>query len=199
MNSVREAKKAMRTAVRAAVLALGPDERRDQERTILAEVGRLPAFREPRTVLLYVSFLPDEVPTMGLVHDALARGQVVALPRVDRPSRRLCLHRIDDPARDLVAGTLGIPEPRDGIDEMGPELIDSVLVPGVAFDMMGHRLGRGAGYYDRLLPRLRPGVPRWSLALGPMWVEAVPREPHDEPIDIILGADRRFDRTVSLP
>jgi 5-formyltetrahydrofolate cyclo-ligase len=199
MGAVRDAKRAMRAAVRAAVIGLDPALRSQEERAVLDQVDRLPGFVQAGTLLLYVSALPDEIPTMGLIAAALDRGQVVVLPRVDRGARRLSLHRIDDPTRDLVAGVFGIPEPAERIPEIDPGAIDWALVPGVAFDVMGYRLGRGAGYYDRLLPLLRPETPRWSLALRLMWVDAVPREPHDQPIDGILGADRRFERTITGP
>jgi 5-formyltetrahydrofolate cyclo-ligase len=58
-----------------------------------------------------------------------------------------------------------------------------VLVPGLAFDATGHRLGRGAGHYDKLLPGLRPEVPRWALILDVQWSEDLPVEPHDQPLD----------------
>ena len=63
-------------------------------------------------------------------------------------------------------------------------------MPGLAFDAEGFRLGRGKGHYDRLLPTLRPEAPRWALALGPQWVDALPVEAHDQPLDGILGVGR---------
>ena len=88
---------------------------------------------------------------------------------------------VDDPEHDLAPGTLGIPEPRAVCLEIAPDDVDWVLVPGLAFDDRGFRLGRGAGHYDRLLPTLRPDAPRWALAFDCQWVEAFPVEPHDVP------------------
>ena len=68
-----------------------------------------------------------------------------------------------------------------------------MLVPGLAFDARGYRLGRGAGHYDRLLPTLRPDAPRWALALDCQLVEGLPIEPHDVPIP---WADPADDETL---
>jgi len=65
---------------------------------------------------------------------------------------------------------------------VGPADLDVVLVPGRLFDRDGFRLGRGGGHYDRLLPRLRPGVPAVGVTVGARVVERVPREPHDVPM-----------------
>lgn len=105
---------------------------------------------ESQTVLLYHA-LPDEVDTALLLSEAMEAGKTVLLPRVD--GERLTLHPYDP--SQMQSGEYGIMEP---LTEEFPESrygeIDLVLVPGMAFDRLGHRLGRGKGFYDRLLPRL---------------------------------------------
>jgi 5-formyltetrahydrofolate cyclo-ligase len=90
---------------------------------------------------------------------------------------------------------MGIPEPGRHLAEVAPEEIDWALVPGLAFDDRGFRLGRGAGYYDRLLPTLRPDAPRWALAYDCQWIEALPNESHDQPLDGIVSPGK-FWRVV---
>ena len=110
---------------------------------------------------------------------------------------------IDDLDADLEPGTLGIPEPAPDCPEVEPEAVDWVLVPGLAFDAAGYRLGRGAGHYDRLLPTLRPDAPRWALAFDCQWVDDLPVEPHDVPLDGIVSptpatSSRRSRRGAQL-
>ena len=98
--------------------------------------------------------------------------------------------------RTSPRGTLGIPEPRRDRPEVAPAEVDWVLVPGLGFDAECFRIGRGAGHYDRLLPTLRPDIPRWSLCLSSQWVEALPVEPHDQRLDGV--ADRLPGRHSAL-
>jgi 5-formyltetrahydrofolate cyclo-ligase len=116
------------------------------------------------------------------------------LPRVERSSKTLQLHQVEDLARDLQPGHRGIPEPSLSCREVDPSEIEWVLVPGLAFNERGDRLGRGAGHYDRLLPKLRPDVPRWALILDTQWLDEIPTEPHDQPMDGV--ADHRQVCTV---
>ena len=107
-----------------------------------------------RTVLLTLPFR-SEWDTRPLAVDALRAGKRVVIPRVDRVARMLRLHAVADLDADVVAGYLGIPEPRETLPVVEPGDVDWVLVPGVAFDAAGRRLGYGGGFYDRLLPLIR--------------------------------------------
>jgi 5-formyltetrahydrofolate cyclo-ligase len=180
-------KQALRRAMIARILALDPDERRAQEGVLVDRFGTLPGLANAGTVLLYVSAFPEEIQTGPMLSRVLDREQRLVCPRVDRAERRLRLYQVEDPHRDLVPGTLAIPEPRRTCPEVAPEAIDWVLVPGLAFDDRRYRLGRGAGHYDRLLPALRPEVPRWALILDCQWVEPLPAEVHDVPLDGIVS------------
>ena len=179
----------MRREAIARVAALDPDARRDQEAALGLILGSLPGFAGAGSVLLYASAFADEVATVPWIDRALALRKRVLLPRVDPPGRRLRLFEVADPARDLVLGHRGIPEPASTCREVEPAEVDWALVPGLAFDDRGYRLGRGAGYYDRLLPTLRPEVPTWALILDAQWVVEVPVEPHDRAISGV--ADHR--------
>jgi 5-formyltetrahydrofolate cyclo-ligase len=102
----------------------------------------------------------------------------------------LVLHAIGDPIADVVAGFRGIPEPRPDAPPVSPQAVDWVLVPGVAFDVAGGRLGYGGGYYDRLLPAMRAGTPRVAAAFEAQIVAHVPRAPHDAGVDAIVTEAR---------
>jgi 5-formyltetrahydrofolate cyclo-ligase len=162
---------------------MDPEARQAQESGLLGRLGTLTGFEAARSILLYATAFPEEIHTGPMLRRVLEDGKRLVLPTVDRVARRLRLFEVADIDRDLRPGVRGIPEPRPECREVGPEKVDWVLVPGLGFDRRGYRLGRGAGHYDRLLPTLRPDVLRWALILDTQWVEDLPIEPHDQPID----------------
>ena len=191
---LKHRKAEIRGEVVRKILATSPEERRSQEVALAGRFEDLPGFAEAASVLLYASAFPEEVDTRPMIGRAAELGKRIILPSVDRRNRRLILSEVADIGRDLVAGHRGIPEPRAVCPEIDPLAVDWVLVPGLAFDDRGHRLGRGGGYYDRLLPMLRPEAPRWGLIFDAQWFEDLPIEPHDRPMDGV--ADR--SRTVII-
>jgi 5-formyltetrahydrofolate cyclo-ligase len=185
-------KRELRRSMQATVAALDPDERRAQEDSLIAIFPDLPGFAEARSVLLFIPTFPEEPKTMELLSIAFGLRKHVLCPRVDRSARRLRLHRVIDPATDLQRGVLGIPEPRPDLREELEQTVDWALVPGLAFDERGFRLGRGGGYYDRLLPLLRPDAVCWALCLSCQLVSELPVERHDVPINGVSTPDRRL-------
>jgi 5-formyltetrahydrofolate cyclo-ligase len=176
----------LRRSSRKALRALDPELRRRAQAEILRRASELPGFARARIVLLYAAAFPEEVPTRGLLELCLNRGQTLVLPRVDLVGKRLHLHEVRELDRDLQAGCMNIPEPTLETPVVSPDHIDWAWVPGLAFDARGFRLGRGGGFYDRLLAELPDRAPRWSLALSQQCVERLPVEPHDLPVDAIV-------------
>ncbi|WP_435016049.1 5-formyltetrahydrofolate cyclo-ligase [Tundrisphaera sp. TA3] len=193
MASIKREKAELRRRVTAAVLAMDPAERKAQEQGLADRLVQLPGIAGARSVLIYAGVFGDEIDTRRFPRSLLSLGKTAVYPTVDREARRLRLFAVEDEGRDLVTSPYGIPEPRAGCREVEPAEVDWVLVPGVAFDDRGFRLGRGGGYYDRLLPLLRPEVPRWALILTPQRVDRVPTEPHDQALDGIAD----WQRTVA--
>lgn len=183
----------MRREIIAARDALSDSIRCAQGQSIRAVLQALPALIAARTLLVTLPFR-SEWDTRPLVEQALRAGKRVALPRVDRVARMLRLHAITDLGSDLVAGNLGIPEPRQTLPGVDPGEVDWVLVPGVAFDACGRRLGYGGGFYDRLLPLLRPDAPRIAGAFDVQLVDEVPVGPHDLPVDAVVSPTRMPER-----
>lgn len=163
------------------------------EREVL---GPLRARRGGRLNLFsYVSFR-DEPDTRPLLASCLAQGDRLLAPKIGA-QRSLTLHELSGTA-DLVLGTWGIPEPAEHTAVWPPERypeIDVIVVPGLAFDLNGGRIGFGAGYYDRLIDELarRSGGTR-QVVLGALALEeliradAIPMEPHDFRIDLLFTA-----------
>src|SRR5262249_37919244 len=150
-TALHAAKRALRQTVLARRDALAPEERVAWSQAIFARVLPLVAESGARTVLAYHAFW-SEPETVPFLRALLAGRQTLCLPRIDRPARVLTVHRVGDLERDLVPGPWGIREPDPGRCPPAPTGdADFVLVPGVAFDAGGGRLGYGGGYYDRLL------------------------------------------------
>ena len=177
-------KEATRQAVRGAIAALSDEERANASRQIARRVTSLKEYQYARTVLLFLS-MPDEVDTGPILLDALRRGLSVAAPRVIRGTRDMVALPVRDPERDIAPGAWGIPEPVGGTP-IASEEIDFVLVPGLAFDRVGHRLGRGAGFYDRFMSADGFSGYRCAIAFDCQIVAAVPVDLHDIPVQCIV-------------
>ncbi len=142
-------------------------------------------FVSSATVLLTLPF-GSEWDTRALVAAALALSKTVALPRVNPATRVLDIFTIAHIENDAAPGYRGIPEPGAHCAMLDVATIDWVLVPGVAFDAAGGRMGYGGGYYDRLLPLLRKDTHRIAGAFELQLVGRVPAASHDIPIDAIV-------------
>ena len=152
----------------------------------------LPEFISSQTVLFYASFR-SEVETSGMITESLKSGKRVLLPKVDKAEKALRIYEIKD-INELSTGYMGIPEPSQNDERMaGPEEVDLVIIPGVAYDYAGNRLGYGAGYYDRLLSQSERKLFVVAPAFEEQMVDLIPAEKHDMKVDIIV-TDRRIMR-----
>ena len=166
-----------------------PQAERDRSAQSLVEVlASMPQFAAARSVLATMA-IGSEWSTRALLDRAVAAGKTVVLPRLT-PQRRLALHAVSDLDRHLVAGVWKIPEPDpDRCPEFAFEHVDFALVPALAADLAGFRLGYGAGYFDKLLSA-RGARPFCVTALPAGFiVDSLPHEAHDIPVDVV--ADER--------
>lgn len=168
------------------------EERRQKSLQIRNRLSHLAEFQQAKTVLLYHSFR-SEVETKDLIELALKEGKTVALP-LTLPGQGLLACRISDPAQDLKTGSFGIREPiREKTAVLSPEEIELVILPGVAFDLKGNRLGWGAGYYDRFLGSLPNKIPLVALAFEVQVVKNIPAGSRDVLVDKIVTEERVID------
>lgn len=144
-----------------------------------------PEFKKAKTVLFYLS-KEGEVQTDLMIKEALKLGKKIALPviKVDKKEIIPCL--LQNPLK-LQRGPYGIQEPREK-ESVSCKEIDLVIVPGVAFDRNNYRLGRGGGYYDKLLKKISPHIPSFGLAYRCQIVKSLPHTFHDEPVSKVLSA-----------
>lgn len=168
-----EQKRRLRPEVLRRLAELRPAQRALEEELVTAAIQDAPEWRAARTVLLYRN-LPGEFSTVGLANGAWRSGKRVAMPRVAGPGQ-LVLHEVRA-WTDLRPGAFGISEPAASLPEVSPSAIDLAIVPAVAWMRDGSRLGRGGGYYDRLVPQLALA---WGVGFDLQMMAAVPMEPHD--------------------
>lgn len=177
-------KDALRAEARAFLRALPADERAAAEARIARRVWEVPEIAGARTLLIYAS-LPEEVGTDGIAAEARRRGITLVYPRC-LPEGRMTLHAVDAPGA-LRPGRFGIREPdADACPIHEPGEIDAALIPGLAWDRDGHRLGRGGGYYDRLLAHPEWRGFRCGLFFAAQETPSVPREAWDIRLDAIV-------------
>jgi 5-formyltetrahydrofolate cyclo-ligase len=186
-NDTRAAKRMLRHEVRAELQRLSAAERATASAQARALLEAHALWQRANSVLLFAP-LPGELDVWPLLTRALAAGKQVALPRFVSTTHGYEAGQILNPDTDLAVGRFGIREPGGSCRRFPPEQLDLVLVPGVAFDLHGRRLGRGRGYYDQLLATIR-GV-TCGVGFDQQIVTQIPLEPHDLRLDCILTPTR---------
>jgi len=184
-ESRQESKRDLRRRTIAARQAMDPAERDRLSHLAQQAVLGSPEWARAQVVLLYIP-IRGEADTAALASAGRQAGKRLLLPRVEQATHKLWLHRWDGTPEQLAPGAYGIPEPRPDLPPEDPSAVDLVIVPGVAFDRRGCRLGYGGGYYDRLLPALALAV-KIGLGYGFQLVERIPDEAHDVRLDAVAS------------
>lgn len=186
-----DAKRALRGRLLRERAGIGTPEREASDAAIARQLRALPAWRGAAVVLTYLSF-GSEVETRALVRAGLEAGKLVALPRCEPRVRTMRWYRVDG-LDGLERSALGMDEPPE---DPGREVLPAhvgpaiAIVPGLAFDGRGHRLGYGGGYYDRFLSRFEGvsvGLCREAQLVG---VGELPLGAHDLPVDLVVTESR---------
>lgn len=154
----------------------------DDSVVIIERLKQHPKLSSAHTILLY-SALPDEVQTQSLINELVLQGKTILLPKViDNTNMEL---RQYTGTNDLSTGAYGIMEP-SGKRFTDYAAIDVAIIPGMAFDSKGHRLGRGKGYYDRFLSQLTPKTIKIGLCFPWQRVDYVPTDENDVSMDYVI-------------
>lgn len=164
--------------MRAALAAVPPGERATHSIRIVAHLNTLLSALQPTAVLLYASF-PEEPDLTTLAQALLARDVVIAVPRVNWADRSMQARHIRRWPQDFNPDAHGLPTPNPDCTEIPLASLDVILMPGLAFDRVGCRLGRGAGFYDRWLATPGFHARRIGIAFDVQIVHDVPTDPHD--------------------
>ncbi|HTB34971.1 MAG TPA: 5-formyltetrahydrofolate cyclo-ligase [bacterium] len=184
-----------RNAIRRQVLqrrdALQPAQRQAKSDAIWKRLVEFPAFQQARSAFFYVTH-GSEVDTTLMRRMARELGMRVAAPRSKPGDYSMAFHWLES-EDGLVPGAYGIlqPEPSAPVAELAPDVV--VLVPGLAFDARGNRIGFGGGYYDRWLAGPGRGAVTVGLAFEEQLLDGVDALPHDRPVDGLVTDQRSFD------
>jgi 5-formyltetrahydrofolate cyclo-ligase len=187
MEATAQKKVALREQMRVRLAGLNATDVRAKSAAIWERLSVLGEFTSATMLLVYVS-TGNEVDTHGLIRQLLAMGRHVCVPRFDPAAQRYVACGLRDFDADLATGKFGILEPRPEAICPAADQVGAAVVPGLAFDETGHRLGRGMGYFDRLLQEVQ-GT-RIAMAFDFQLLDEVPAEAHDARMDCVVTETR---------
>ena len=184
---IQDSKVALRRQVRAQLTAMSTSQREAGSAKARALLQGQPIWREAQSILFYAP-TPQELDVWPLLVAALAAGKTAALPSFRKQNAAYTACIVKDAINDVRHGAFGIREPVERCVGEEVNKLDLLLVPGVAFDLHGRRLGRGKGFYDQLLAAVSGKT--IGVAFDQQIVREVPVEPHDAHLNCILTPTR---------
>lgn len=190
MEEIKETKAELRAAIHTELKGLAENEIAEKTEAIENRLFEFANFLESKIVLLYLTNA-SEVDTRSIVKRSYDYNKIVVLPVFGENKGGVRLYKIDDPRTDLKPGPGGALRPDTGRCKRVPvDRIDIAIIPSVALDEKGGRIGTGSGNYDRLIPKLAVTTRKVALALENQIVPQVPMESHDKHVDIIITEKR---------
>ncbi|HHW71482.1 MAG TPA: 5-formyltetrahydrofolate cyclo-ligase [Clostridiales bacterium] len=148
-------------------------------------------FKDASVIFTYVSF-KGEVNTHNIINYALKEGKTICVPKIIDKSKGMALFKIED-LSSLSPGYCGILEPQVNLGTLSIDCVDLIIVPGLAFDMRGGRIGYGGGFYDRLLASSSADVSKVALAYEFQVFDKIPTDKWDKGVDMIMTEERIID------
>jgi 5-formyltetrahydrofolate cyclo-ligase len=183
-----EEKEKLRKEILASLRLQDKTERAVKSDKIRRRLFKENCFKSAESVMFYVS-KPYEVDTGSMIEEALKQGKRVIVPVTNPKEKELIPSEIKCPKTDLKKGPFGILEPKKKcMKTVNMEDIDMVVVPGVAFDRKGNRIGHGQGYFDRFLKYLPKKTPTIGLAFKLQLVRRIKTFPWDIPVTKLITA-----------
>ena len=190
MEEIRQTKDDIRGNVQRELAALSDKEIKDKTQRIEKRLFEFANFLEANIVLLYINS-NCEVSSLNIIERCLNYKKIVILPAFVSTKYEMKLMKIDNLNTDLRLGPRNILEPDPNQCNIVPiECIDIAIIPGIAFDEKGGRIGSGDGYYDRLIPKLPITTRKVALTFENQIVPQIQMEAHDRYVDIIITEKR---------
>jgi len=191
MEEIQVTKSQIRTDIADALAAVSEKEIAEKTSAIEKRLFDFANFLESKVALLYANN-NNEVGTKNILTRTHAYNKIIVLPAFNTETFAMTLMKVDALEKDLTAGPRGIVEPNPDRCKVVPiERIDIAIIPAVALDEKGGRIGSGEGYYDRLIPELSITTRKVALAFEEQIIPQIPIESHDKHIDIII-TDKRI-------
>jgi 5-formyltetrahydrofolate cyclo-ligase len=176
-------KSLLRNKLKKKIASISAVQRRTKSRSVCLGLWKSDFVQEARSILLYVG-RKDELDTKPLILKLLSAGKAVYLPRME--GAKIVLYRVKNLKTDLEAGAFGILEPKRILSRQGRiQEIDTALIPGLGFTREGVRLGRGAGYFDRLLAKANKTV-KIGVAYREQIIKKIPALKHDIRMNFVV-------------
>ncbi len=161
-----------------------------QSQAVAAQLRTLNLLKRSKNILVYLS-KEQEVQTEAVIKDLFEMGKCLFVPVVDKNSPDLKISQLSGLDIEFQLGPFGIREPVEKFLNFVPSTkIDTVILPGVAFDLFGTRIGFGKGYFDRLLSEISENILKIALAYDFQILPKIPRTREDIPINIIVTESR---------
>ncbi len=193
MNAHAEAKARLRKEILDARNLLRPVEIADKSAIIMSKIIEQKVFCTSQTLMCYMDFR-NEVMTGAFIRHCFGMGKKVSVPKVVKGlsgQREMIAVEIKDTAESFQTGSFGILEPVEGAGRrVTPGEIDLIIVPGVAYDYKRHRMGYGAGFYDRFLKDVKADCVKIGVGFDIQIRAALPAEAHDIPMDLVITESR---------
>ena len=190
MEGIQEKKLEIRNETIKSLEAFSSSERSRKTKKIEDRLFEFANFLEANIVLLYAN-TRYEVNTQKIIQRCFDYNKVLVLPSFNPEQMEMRLMKVDNLETDLMSGPRGVLEPDSKRCKTVPiESIDIAIIPGIAFDEKGGRIGTGNGYYDGLIPQLAITTRKVALAFECQIVPQIPMESHDKHVDIIITEKR---------
>ena len=191
MEEISAAKIQIRDEIAHTISVLSESEINEKTAAIESRLFAFANFLESKIALLYLSG-DLEVQTESIIQKAYSYNKIVVLPAFDPENYQMKLMKVDAFGQELIPGPRGVLEPDASKCKVVPmDRIDIAILPGLAFDEKGGRIGAGTGYYDRLVPRLDITTRKVALTFEEQIIPQAPMESHDKHVDIII-TDKRI-------
>ena len=184
--NIKELKKEIRKSIIEKRNKIKNKDKTSMDKKIIESFKKEDSYKKARGIFIYIGF-GSEINTKVIIEDALKKGKEVYVPKVK--GKEMLLIKIDS-LENLVTSSYGILEPIGDNNNFDVDKLDLLVMPGVAFDNSGNRIGYGGGYYDRFLEKNKTNAEKIALAYEFQILNSINNEKHDVNVDKIITEER---------